>query len=62
MWLGNATAECIDAGVRAILDAAFERTLESLRKTRAVPDACAAAFRAKLAVGFVGSHLAGRLR
>jgi hypothetical protein len=62
MRLGDATAERIDAGVRAILDAAFDRAPESLRKTRAVPDACAAAFLAKLAVGFVGSHLAGRLR
>jgi hypothetical protein len=41
----------IDAGVRAILDAAFDRALESLRKNRAVPDACAAAFLAKLVVG-----------
>jgi hypothetical protein len=40
----------IDAGVRAILDAAFDRALESLRKNRAVPDACAAAFLAKLVV------------
>ncbi len=41
----------IDAGVRAILDAAFDRALESLRKNRAVPDACAAALLAKLVVG-----------
>ena len=51
MWLGDATAERIDAGVRAILDAAFDWALESLRKNRAVPDACAAAFLAKQVVG-----------
>jgi cell division protease FtsH len=38
----DATAERIDAGVRAILDAAFERALASLRKNRKVLDKCAA--------------------
>jgi cell division protease FtsH len=38
----EATAEHIDAGVRAILDAAFDRALESLRRNRAVLDKCAA--------------------
>jgi cell division protease FtsH len=38
----NATAEQIDASVRAILDAAFERALASLHKNRAVLDKCAA--------------------
>ncbi|MFQ5566727.1 MAG: ATP-dependent zinc metalloprotease FtsH [Paracoccaceae bacterium] len=38
----DATAERIDAGVRAILDAAFGRALESLRANRKVLDNCAA--------------------
>jgi cell division protease FtsH len=38
----DATAERIDAGVRAILDAAFDRALASLRKNRKVLDKCAA--------------------
>jgi cell division protease FtsH len=38
----EATAERIDAGIRTILDAAFDRALESLRTNRAVLDECAA--------------------
>jgi cell division protease FtsH len=38
----EATAERIDAGIRAILDAAYDRALESLRSNRKVLDKCAA--------------------
>jgi len=38
----DATAERIDAGVRAILDAAFDQALKSLRTNRKVLDKCAA--------------------
>jgi cell division protease FtsH len=38
----EATAERIDAGVRTILDAAFDQALASLRKNRKVLNKCAA--------------------
>jgi len=38
----EATAERIDAGIRTILDAAFDQALESLRSNRKVLDKCAA--------------------